>query len=591
MQTKESMGRWLKKATKLAKKVADKLPGDVGDQVTSMLEGADYGQALGQVKDIAHRTEKAARETREICESTATKRTQMIAFSDDIVKTLQQLPQGDASLLDTIKEMIDGDKVLAAKELASGLDVAAKSCVDKSIEMIDAMDDGVDSLPQMLQDMIEKEDDDGGDDDDDIDTSILQDVEKDLDDVKTCITSIQSLHLMTGLKVGLQAFSQLAEKAKRSRSLFDKVSDFAGEIVDITNAFRELQVQDIVSKSKQLLRCLRMTDVMKQLAEAAGKLLAILIDLFEHLAERISKLWAALAFAKDCMQDCLAHVNEAREFCANAKEKSMNLIDKSMAIKDQLDSVGDINMQSFQSVRQLAEGGEIQEAIDIATNMDDLVLDCSGKTTAMVDRVVEGFRNIPEILTEGIEPTTAGKQDSDPEPVDVENDIVELEEAKQAIESANVVSAARSGVAAFNGVSAKATTCNDMLQLVQTFAKECFDTIESFLGVWDLEAAADKIMQMCRLVNLGELIKQFSKQLKRLAIAMIDLMRVCSAKYSSLDLGDLGESVEHVKDKVEERLDNLKDNASERLDDLKEDAANAVSAAADAVKDKLKFWK
>lgn len=507
----------------------------------------------------------------------------MIDFADEILSTLKSLPGNDASILDTIRELTDGEKVLAAKEVASGLDVAAQDCVKKSIEMIDAMDEGVDSLPQMLQDMIEKEHDEDADKDDDIDTSIIQDVENDLDDVKSCITSIQSLNLVTGLKVGVQAFGQLAEKAKRSRSLFDKVSDFASDIVDITKAFHDMAVKDVVSKSKELLKCLRLTDVMRQLAQAAGKLIQMIIELFQSLAERISKLWAALAFAKDCMQDCLEHVKEARQLCVDAKDRSLGLIEKSMAIKHQLDSVGDINMKSIQSVRELSSGGEIQQAIDLARNMDELVLECSGKTTVMVDRVVEGFSNIPDILTEGIEPSTAGKQETDPEPIDVEADIEELGTAKKAIESANVVSAARAGVAGFSGVSVKANSCNDMLELVQTFAADCFTTIESFMGAWDLESATNKIMEMCRLVSLGELMKQFASQIKRLAIAMIDLMKASTAKFQSLDLG---ESVEDVKEQVEERMDDLKEDAKARLDNMK----NEADALKDRMTSKLKFW-
>ena len=158
------MGRWLKKAARLVDKVADKvvdkvadtLPGKMGDQLAAAISNADYGEALGTVKDIASRTEKAAKETMEICASTQTKREQMINFADEILSTLKKLPGQDASILDTIKELTAGDKVLAAKELASGLDVAAQDCVKKSLEMIDAMDEGVDTLPQMLQDLIDK---------------------------------------------------------------------------------------------------------------------------------------------------------------------------------------------------------------------------------------------------------------------------------------------------------------------------------------------------------------------------------------------------------------------------------------------------
>lgn len=565
-------------------KVTDKLPDSIQDRIEDFTQG-DYGQALETVKGIASRTETAAKETMDICSSTQTKREQMIHFADEILSTLKSFSGQDASILDTIKELTDGKKVLAAKELASGLDVAAQECVKKSIEMIDAMDQGVDSLPQILQDMIEK--DDGQDDEDDLDLSLIQDVERDLVDVKTCITSIQSLNLVTGLKVGVEAFRQLADKAKRSRSLFDKVSDFAGQIVGITKAYHVMQVRDIVSKSKQLLRCLRLTDVMRKLAEAAGKLIQTLINLFQVLAERISKLWAALAFAKDCMMDCLGHVKEARQLCINAKDRSRNLLEKSMAIKDQLDSVRDINMKSINTVRQLALGGDIQEAIDFATSMDDLVLECSGKTTAMVDRVVEGFSNIPDILTEGIEPSSAGKQESDPEPVNVEEDIADLETAAKAIESANVVSAAQAGVAGFSGVSAKATTCKDMLDLVQKFASDSFSAIESFMGAWDLESATQKIMEMCRLVSLGELIKQFASQIKRLAIAMIRLMKTSATKFKSLDLGDLGEAIGDVKDGIGGKVNDMKgkvEDKLEMLDDLKDDAADAV----DALKNKFK---
>jgi hypothetical protein len=126
----------------------------------------------------------------EICASTQTKREQMIDFADEILGTLKSMPGQDASILDTIKNLTSGEKVLAAKELASGLDIAAQDCVKKSIEMIDAMDEGVDSLPQVLQDMIENDDtEDGGDDD--LDLNLIRDVQHDLADVKTCITSVR----------------------------------------------------------------------------------------------------------------------------------------------------------------------------------------------------------------------------------------------------------------------------------------------------------------------------------------------------------------------------------------------------------------
>ena len=330
---------------------------------------------------------------------------------------------------------------------------------------------------------------------------------------------------------------------------------------------------------------------MRQLAQVAGKLVQALIELFQSLAERISALWAALAFAKDCMEHCVEYINKARALCGTAKDRSLALIEESRDIKDTLAAVGDINMSSSRAVQELTSGGKIQNAIDLAKSMDDLVLECSAKTTSMVDRVGEGFASIPEILTQGMEPSTSGQKEEDPEPVDVQGDIEELERAQQAVASANVVSAARAGMAGFSSVSSKATSCGELLQVVQSFAVDSIATIESFLGTWDLEAATRKILEMCRLVSLGNLIKHFASQIKRLAIAMIDLMKASAVKLGSLDLGDLGGAVEDVKDKLEDTMDDVKDNVEDRLEQVNDRLDDLKDGAVDALKDKFKkFW-
>jgi hypothetical protein len=73
------MGRWLRKAAKLVDNVADKLPDQVGDRLEALTD-MDFGESVGQLKDIAQRTEKAARETMEICSNTQKKREQNDCF-------------------------------------------------------------------------------------------------------------------------------------------------------------------------------------------------------------------------------------------------------------------------------------------------------------------------------------------------------------------------------------------------------------------------------------------------------------------------------------------------------------------------------
>jgi hypothetical protein len=249
------------------------------------------------------------------------------------------------------------------------------------------------------------------------------------------------------------------------------------------------------------------------------------------------------------MADCMSHVTEAKQLIIDARVKSTSLIERSVAIKDQLEEVGEVNMKSVSTMRELSDGEEIKEAIALARSMDDLVMACTGKIVSMVDRVTEGFKNLPDILTDGINVVEKGKQADDPEAANMEKDITEIETARSAIEG---------------------------------FASSCSATIESFMGSWDLESAANKITEMCRLVNLGEMMKQFADQIKRLVVAMIALMTAAVEKFSKMDIkeivGDIGDKVDDAMDMVKDKLD---------LEDIGEKVGDAMGK----MKGKLQFWK
>jgi len=505
----------------------------------------------------------------------------MIEFAEEIQSTLSGMKDADASVLETIQQLTDGQRIASAVELAKGLDLTAIRCVEKSIKRIDAMEDGMDNLPEVVQQAIEQaagSDNDMADEDGDgePDHELLKDLDRDIADVKICIESLQHF------KVGLEAFTQLTEKAKRSRSMFASIQGFAKDVEEITGDFQDMNVRSIATNSKDLLRCIRLSDVMRKLAEGAGKMIKVLIDLFQATSERISALWKALAFAKDCMADCMTHITEAKQLCVDARDKSTSLIEQSRTIENKLEDVGEINMKSIGTVRELSGGSEIQEAIALARSMNDLVLACTGKVARMVDRGTEGFQNLPDILTEGIDVSVEGKQEGDPVPANMEQDIVDIEGARIAIAEAGVVHAARAGVRVLSGVSNNTSVSRDQLQRVEDFAGGCSATIESFLGSWDLESASSKITEMCRLVNLGEMMKQFADEIKRLVVAIIALMNAAVTKFSELDLNELAGE---IGDKVEDAVDIVKDKLN------MEDIGDAVGDTVDKVKDKLKFWK
>jgi hypothetical protein len=215
--------------------------------------------------------------------------------------------------------------------------------------------------------------------------------------------------------------------------------------------------------------------------------------------------------------------------------------------------------------------------------MDDLIVECTAKVSSMVDRVSEGFQNLPDIITEGFDMDQAGKDENDPQPFGVEDDIADLETSREAIESADIFTACKSGVSGFSSVSKKTEICSDMLTNVEDFASNCSGTIESFMGVWDLESAMDKIKEMCRLVNMGELMKQFASQIKQLLLAIIALMKSAKEKLSSLDIRDLGlDSVsamtENLDDLVGDKVSKIVgDEVGDMIGDKVNDAMNKVT--------------
>ena len=553
------MPGWLSKIGQAAGKAASSVTDSLVEQVQSELGNVDLGPLVDKIRNRATTAQQAAQETMEICTQTNEKRQAMMDFGKTILATIQSLKEGEngAEILETIKDLTDGDKVQEAKALAEGLDDAALQCVDKSIAMIDIMEDTMDSLPSFVQSAIENATPDAQDEDDDID--LLKDIDKDVEDVVACVTAVQNLNLVSAMELGLQAFSQLTDKAERSRSMFQSIYDYASNVDDLSNALRSSDVRSIVSEAKDMLQCIHLSETMRMVAEGARKLLQVLIQLFEVIAQRISKLWSSLAIAKDCMVESLSQVTAAKQLCGDAHERGAAILEKTRAIKDQMESVTDLNAESVRALKELSTGEDIQESIELARNMDDMIVNCKDNMMSMIDRVSAAFGEFPDILTDGIDLVQTGKDDNDPDPVDVEDDINELEEARQAIEESNLLASVSKTRAGFDGVTSKVDLCESLLQRMDGFTRNCETSIDSFVKVWDIESVMTKIADMGRLVNLGELMRQFAEQMTRLLQSIIALLKSVVEKFKNSSLEEIGgDLVENAADAIDDAVDLVK---------------------------------
>lgn len=570
---------WLRKAGKLAESVSEALPDSVKDKidvvvqdvVTDKLNDIDLGDTVESFKVSGMECNQISKETSELCACTISKSAEMVAFGQDIQATLREFKQGetmDASAFESIRDLVSGDKMKAATALAGEMDNLALTCVDKSIEMITSIERGVDSLPDVMKEGIDAAAKNGANEDD----PELPSVDKDIQELETCIEAIQQVNLFTAMDAGLNAFNGLTAKGEICTDMFATMKRFAENVTSITDAFMDLNVKTVLSKLKDMWRCLRLSDLMKSFAEEVGKLIKWIIKLFTDSSDKLSGIWSALAYAKDCMADCIKPVVEAKQLCIDAMEKSTTLIHTTTAIKGQLESIASVNAKSINAVQELSDGDEIRLAIDLATSMDDLVSRCVAKVVNMTDRVSDGFENLPNVITEGMpDVKEAGKVEDDPKPADVEQDIEKMDKCRSAIEDADTLCAVKAGVDGFSGVANEVDICKGMLNTSLGFANNCTNTIESFMGVWDLNTAMDKIMEMCRLVKLGDMMKQFAEQIKKLVKATIAVMKAAKEKLGNLSFAEVKDE---VKDKIEDTVEDVK----EMVDDVTDMAK------------KIKFW-
>jgi gas vesicle protein len=507
------------------------------DVVESQIGDGDLEQTSSSLRAVGRDCHRLAKETMALCDETMDKSDQVVSFGEEIQSTLVELSSNmDASTIDTIRDLIDGDKVTAARSLAGEMDGLAKTCVTKSVEMITRMQDGVEGLPDLVKNFVKRRADKIGVTEEE---QKLRDIEPDIKELEACVNAVTNLKLVTAMEAGTRAYSGITSKSGVCKILFEAIRKFAEAFMTIADAFLNIDVGEILNKAKDVLRCIRLSSLMKQLAEEAGHLIQLIINVFQGASGKLSNLWAALSQAKDTMLASAAPGREVKKLCEAATDRGFLLEDKTRGFSTQTRGMGD-GSAGLAALKSMATmGKDIREAIDLAHNLDGLVDKCSEKVGTMVSQVKSAYDDLPEIVTDGIpDMVEAGASEDDPAPPDVEGDVEELESARYAIDNADIMSAVRESVQGFSGVSDKVAISNDMLQTFKTFSESITSTIDAFLGAWNLETAKDKIIEICRLITLGELMKQFAVQIKRLLQAIILLLKSIVGRVKKLHVPD-----------------------------------------------------
>lgn len=575
-------GRWIKKVAKFADSIVDRVKESASEKIDNIEEKVNRWSDIGkQCRQISH-------ETVQICQETQIQRQAMIDFASDIKSTLEAgfgndddiveddrgLGENGAAILSTIKDLTDGHKVREAMNIATGLNDITTKFIEKSNDLSDLMDQGIEELPRFMKTAITnksrdinetRDDQDGADEsvtfDDNDAAELIHGIESDVQDVQTCIDEIRHFNLATALKVGMKAFVQLADKANRSQALFTKIEKYANEVYVVTHSFkRETMLSTkafstVKNVTKSMMSVIRSTSLIRVVSEGAKNLLKAIVHLFEVISNEVSKLWSSLAFAKDCMMKCIQHVLDAKQLCAKAKNTALELIGKSSIVARKLQSASELD---FGAIRSLALDGEIQDTMDLATNIDNEVLECTTQVVNMIQVVTNGFQKLPEMITSEIDMKEAGTRDHEDDDEffrsipTVDDDVLDFESRSRSLDDDDVLSASNASVRGFSDISENTVgKCIRMVETLEAFAEKCNETITSFMSVWNLNSAAKKIDEMCRIINIGELMKQIAGRIQRLASAMKQYMKAVINKFTKFPNGKfLKQSQEHIKNAI-----------------------------------------
>jgi len=539
------------------------------------------------MKDAGTTVYQTSRETSDLCHTTIDKASEVVAFGLELKETLDGLSEGgtlEASKFEIIKDLVDGDRIREATALAGELGDLALQCVDKSHDMMEAIELGIDSLPDIIEDRIEdklgRAADKGGKEGD----PDLPDVETHSRELQTLIADVDAVNLFTVMSSGKLAFDGLRSKGEVCQEMFTTIRDFSDDVSEISDAIKNFKFKMVFGELKDLVkdawRCLRLSSLIKLFAEGVGQIIRWIVDLFKRASEKLGSIWGALARAKDVLANCVQYIVECIRLCNDAKDRSGELCDVSAEIREHLLNIVTIDKDAVASIKDLSDGDEIRRAIQLATTMDDIVKECVMHILETIQKVCGAIKSMPDVLTEGVEEIEAPEggttsraisfaiddddDDTPPEDgIDVSPDVEELDGMRGAIEEANIFESVGKSAEGFDGIKAKIGLCGDLIIQSRGFADNCNTTTESFGGAWDLESAQGHIRELFEIVSLGKLIKHFANEIMKLIRANIALMEAVMKKFKDIDF---------VPDEIEDFIDDI----------------------GDGIKDlgkKMKFWK
>ena len=246
----------------------------------------------------------AARQTSATCDTINSHSRRLIDFAVETQGALDELRGGGGGVshLAAVARAASGDDLRAALAAASDVDDLARVCVDRSVEMTRAIDAGVATLPAVLRKAIdrgrEQARENGGREADGVTVNAPPDVGPDVRALEETVERVRNASALTALEALQGAFHAISSEGERCRDMFHTVRDFSEDVMRVSTAIQEFKAGKVPGHAKSLAkdiwRCLRLSDLIRSFAVAAGKVIQWIVKVMQAIRNKAGSKFGRL---------------------------------------------------------------------------------------------------------------------------------------------------------------------------------------------------------------------------------------------------------------------------------------------------------
>ena len=248
------------------------------------------------IKNAGSNCHAAARDTSAICAQTISKASKLVGLGLEMKAALDGLADGkiDAQDMTAIATLVGSDKVGTALSLATEMDDLALSCARQSVTMIDTIDAGIETLPDLFEKNLNKRMENArekGSKEGDPDVPNLESDVRSLEDISK---SVQNANPISAVDSFQRAFDGISTQSRRCEELFGVIQKFADDVSGVSSSIENFKLGKMVGHVRELIRdiwrCLRLSDLIRAFAEAVEKLINVMVKLIQAVLAKIQSL-------------------------------------------------------------------------------------------------------------------------------------------------------------------------------------------------------------------------------------------------------------------------------------------------------------